>query len=378
MIYLDNAATTRVHPQILTLYSKILSDYYANQGSSHAQGLQVNELVNKSKKSILDSLGLGSESYQVVFTSGATEANNLFLKGSALNYATRGRKIITSIGEHSSVLKPLQRLQDDYGFELVILPLLPDGSIDLDVLERVIDDKTILVSLMAVNNETGAINDLVRIHEIIKPYPKCLFHSDVTQALTKINIDYTLLDAFSFSAHKINGLKGSGALVMRKFIQIKPLFEGGNYEYGFRAGTPDSPKNIVLAKTLKTAIKNAKMHAEQIKFMHDKLRDYLSSKPEVILNSSVDTVPYIINFSLTQHRAAVIAAALSSQDIMVGTTSACSAKLNEPSRVIMAMFNDAKRATEVIRVSLGTFNTLGDIETLIKALEQLFEETRRG
>lgn len=378
MIYLDNAATTRVHPQILTLYSKILSDYYANQGSSHAQGLQVNELVNKSKKSVLDSLGLGSESYQVVFTSGATEANNLFLKGSALNYATRGRKIITSIGEHSSVLKPLQRLQDDYGFELVILPLLPDGSIDLDILERVIDDKTILVSLMAVNNETGAINDLVKIREIIKPYSKCLFHSDVTQALTKINIDYTLLDAFSFSAHKINGLKGSGALVMRKFIQIKPLFEGGNYEYGFRAGTPDSPKNIVLAKTLKTAIKNAKMHAEQIKFMHDKLRDYLSSKPEVILNSSVDTVPYIINFSLTQHRAAVIAAALSSQDIMVGTTSACSAKLNEPSRVIMAMFNDAKRATEVIRVSLGTFNTLGDIETLIKALEQLFEETRRG
>lgn len=378
MIYLDNAATTRVHPQILTLYSKILSDYYANQGSSHAQGLQVNELVNKSKKSILDSLGLGSESYQVVFTSGATEANNLFLKGSALNYANRGRKIITSIGEHSSVLKPLQRLQDDYGFELVILPLLPDGSIDLDVLERVIDDKTILVSLMAVNNETGAINDLVRIREIIKPYPKCLFHSDVTQALTKINIDYTLLDAFSFSAHKINGLKGSGALVMRKFIQIKPLFEGGNYEYGFRAGTPDSPKNIVLAKTLKTAIKNSKIHAEQVKFMHDKLRDYLSSKPEVILNSSVDTVPYIVNFSLTLHRAAVIAAALSSQNIMVGTTSACSAKINEPSRVIMAMFNDAKRATEVIRVSFGTFNTVGDIEVLIKTLEQLFEETTRG
>lgn len=165
---------------------------------------------------------------------------------------------------------------------------------------------------------------------------------------------------------------------MRKFIQIKPLFEGGDYEYGFRAGTPDSPKNIVLAKTLKTAIKNAKMHAEQIKFMHDKLRDYLSSKPEVILNSSVDTVPYIINFSLTQHRAAVIAAALSSQDIMVGTTSACSAKLNEPSRVIMAMFNDAKRATEVIRVSFGTFSTVGEVEVLIKVLEQLFEETRRG
>lgn len=375
MIYFDNAASTSVNHEVLALYMKVLQDYYANQGSSHELGLRVNELVSKSKKSILESLGLGSE-YQVIFTSGATEANNLFLKGAAENYRLRGKKIVTSRGEHASVIKPLIKLKEDYGFEVVELPLTEAGVIDPDDLKKAIDDDTIIVSIMAVNNETGAINDLKAIKEILSDYPKCLFHSDVTQALAKVVVDYTLLDAMSFSAHKINGLKGSGALVLKKSIVLNPLFDGGNYEYGFRAGTPDSPKNIVLAKTLKLALKNYKSHLAMIQSLNDQLYQHLLSNALVEINTPKFHSPFILNFSLRKHKAAIIANGLSKKGIMVGTTSACSAKSHQPSHVIKAMFTDEHRASEVIRISFGTNNNKEDVEVLIKQLTHLLEDTK--
>ena len=175
MIYFDNAASTPVHPEIIDIYTKLLSQSYANQGSAHKEGLEVNRLVNKSKQNILELFGLDDQGYQVVFTSGATEANNLFLKGAALNYRNRGNKIIISAGEHPSVLKPLLRLQKDYDFKLEILPLNEQGIVEPLDLAKAIDEKTIIVSIMAVNNQTGAINKLDELAKIVKKFPKCLF-----------------------------------------------------------------------------------------------------------------------------------------------------------------------------------------------------------
>lgn len=376
MIYFDNAATTRVHPEILTIYTQILNDYYANQGSSHSFAMEVNDLVEKSRKSILEQLGLSDTLYQLIFTSGATEANNLFLKGAALNYKNRGKKIITSKGEHPSVTKPLLRLKEDYGFDIVELPLTEEGVICLSDLEATIDENTILVSIMTVNNETGAINDMAAISKIVRRYPKCFFHSDVTQALAKVNVNYSLFDAFSFSSHKLNGLKGSGALIMKKAISLVPLIEGGTYEYGYRDGTPDSPKNIVLAKTLKLALINFKEKLSTVKAINEKLRIGIQAIPNLVINSPAHAIPHILNVSLTKHRSAIIAAGLSNKGIMVGTKSACSTKLHQPSKPVLAMFHDEKRANNVLRFSFGYFNDIKEVEPLLEELKRLLKETK--
>jgi len=376
MIYFDNAASTKIHPEVLKTYTKLLENYYANEGSSHRLGLELNNLSNNSKKDILRTLRLDEKKYQLIFTSGATEANNLFLKGAAFKYANRGRKIITSKGEHSSVLKALQRLNNEFDYEIIELDLNEQGVVNPLDLQSAIDDKTIIVSIMAVNNETGAISNLKALSDIVKKYPKCIFHSDVTQALAKTDIDLNLLDAFSFSAHKINGLKGSGALVLKKSLTLTPLFDGGNYEYGFRAGTPDSPKNIVLAETLKLAFNNFVNHLDDIKLMNSRLVEYVTTNPHLVLNSPALAIPHTLNFSLLHHKAAIIANGLSSLDINIGTSSACSSKIHQPSHVIKAMFNDEKRASEVIRVSFGYFNTIDEVETLIKQLDNLLENVK--
>lgn len=374
MIYFDNAASSEINPDLIPAYTQLLTKYYANQGSNHKFGLEINHLVDQSRQTILKSLGLGSD-YQVIFTSGATEANNLFLKGYIQAYIQRGKKIITSAGEHDSVLKPLQRLASDYGLNLVVLPLNEHGVINLSDLETAIDKDTILVSIMAVNNETGALTNLKAIHHVVSRFPKCVFHADVTQAIAKVHFDYSDADALTFSAHKINGLKGSGALILKKSLTIKPLFDGGTYEGGFRQGTPDSPKNILLAKTLNLAMSNHKENHEKVRDIKRKIIAYLRSHPDVILNSPVLASDYILSFSLLKHRASVIAQGLSNHEIMVSTTSACSSKTNASSHVILSMFNDSKRAHEVIRLSFSPFNTLEEADTFIHIFNQLLEKT---
>lgn len=374
MIYFDNAASSEINPDLIPAYTQLLTTYYANQGSNHKAGLEINHLVDQSRQSILKSLGLGSD-YQVIFTSGATEANNLFLKGYVQAYLQRGKKVITSAGEHDSVLKPLQHLASDYGLNLVILPLNEHGVINLCDLETAIDKDTILVSIMAVNNETGAITNLKAIHNVVSRFPKCVFHADVTQAIAKVDINYSDMDALTFSAHKINGLKGSGALILKKSLTIRPLFDGGTYEGGFRQGTPDSPKNILLARTLSLAVSNCKVNHEKINAIKLKLMTFLKNHPDVVINSPVLASDYIMSFSLLKHRASVIAQGLSNHGIMVSTTSACSSKTNAASHVILGMFNDNKRAHEVIRLSLSPFNTLEEADIFIRIFTQLLEET---
>jgi cysteine desulfurase len=373
MIYFDNAASSEINPELIPVYSELLTKYYANQGSSHKAGLEINHMVDQSRQTILKTLGLVCD-YQVVFTSGATEANNLFLKGFIQAYPQRGNKIITSAGEHDSVLKTLQRMASEMELNLVILPLNEQGLINLSDLEEALDKETILVSIMAVNNETGAISNLSAIRHIVSRFPKCVFHSDVTQAIAKVDIDYTNVDALTFSAHKINGLKGSGALILKKSLTIKPLFDGGIYEGGFRQGTPDSPKNILLAKTVQLAMNGHQINHEKIREIKQKLLTFFNNHPQVIINSPRLASDYILSLSLVMHRAGVIAQGLSNQGIMVSTTSACSSKTHTASHVIFAMFNDKKRAHEVLRLSFSPFNTLEEADTFIRIFTQLLEE----
>ena len=200
MIYFDAAATTKPSASVLSRFEEISTRYLGNPSSSHALGREAMRLVDDARKEMLSAFGL-SKTHQAIFLSGASEANNLAIKGIAFQYQNRGKKILVSDVEHPSVIAPAQQLSDRFGFELVRLKTDEWGRVSPKTLEEAIDDKTILVSIMGVNNETGAVNDLGALANIVHRYPKCYFHSDLTQAIGKIDVPYSSLDLFSFSGH---------------------------------------------------------------------------------------------------------------------------------------------------------------------------------
>lgn len=375
MIYFDNAATTSVNKQVLDAYYDLCLKYYGNASSNHAYGLESSRLLSYAREQILKLFGL-EKTHQLVFTSGATEANNLAIKGVALAYKNRGKHLITTSIEHPSVLNAFKQLEEEFGFEVTYLPVNEDGVVRIEDLEKAMRNDTVLVSIMATNNETGSINDLKAIRKVIDNYPKCFFHSDTTQAITKLDIDYNLLDMFIASAHKVHGLKGSGMLIIKNNIKPLALLSGGGQENNLRSGTSDVPKDVVLAKTIRLALDNQKQSFNYVKKINDYLREELSKIEEVVINSPHDASPYILNFSLREHKASVIVEGLSLKGIMVSTISACSSKRNEKSHVLVAMDKDIRLASNPIRLSFDESNTLLEAQEFIKVLKELLAITK--
>ena len=373
MIYLDNASTTIIEKEVLDSYQALLSAYYANPSSSHKLGVQTNALQNKAREMILKLLNLNN--YEVIFTSGATESNNLLLRGLAFAYQNRGKHIITSSVEHPSILNTCKQLEELYGFKVTYLGVNEEGIIDLDELKTAIQKDTILVSLMLVNNETGAINPLKEVKRILKDYPNIILHSDAVQGFSKVDFDFNNVDAFTLSAHKIHGLKGSGALIKRKSIRLVSQQTGGNQEDGYRSGTSNFPVNVTFAKTVRLALEKQKDNFNKVKVLHDFLFDELENNEQILINSTRNGSPYIFNLSLKNKKGPVIAQALNNEDIYVSTVSACSNKVEPKSKVIYAMFNDESRAKSSLRISFSKDTTLKEVEifknTLFKILSSV-------
>ena len=374
MMNLDNASTTCLNEAILETYLSLLKQSYSNPSSLHHRGREAHFLLEKARKQILSLFS--TSHHQLIFTSGATEANNLALKGLAFAYQKRGKHLISSIGEHPSVLEPLFQLRDFFGFSLTLLPLNASGSISLDDLEKAITKETILISLMHVNNETGAIHPISDIAELLKKYPKIIFHSDITQSLGKIEVPFSSLDAFSFSAHKIHGLKGSGALCIKKNLQVLPLLSGGGQEFGFRSGTPNVCADVVLAKTVRLALENQKANETSIRYLSNYLREALCQIAEIQVNSPIEASPYILNISFLKHKAAIMVEGLSKADILVGSISACSSKHESYSRVVNAMFDDDIRASHTLRISLSAEINKNDLEHFVSTLKTLLKDIK--
>lgn len=375
IINFDNAATTLIDETIEKEYRALLNEHFYNPSSPHRGGYEVKRKIDASRDAILKNLNLSKNDYKVVFTSGATEANNLAILGVARRYKNRGKHLITTSIEHPSVLRVFYYLRDEEGFRLSILEPDQNGIVSLEKLMAAIDDETILVSIMATNNEVGSLNDVEGMTQIIRKYPKCFFHVDVAQAIAHRKLNYNLFDLFSFSAHKINGLKGSGALIMKSKISLAPMIFGGEQEFGMRSGTEDAEKDIVLSSTIRLAIDKLNSKYAMIKTMHDHLYDSLVKlEDDIIMNSPRDGSPFIVNFSLKNKRASVLVEALSNAGIYVSTSSACSAKLAKESYVIKAMFADERRAKNSIRISLGYDNTMDEIDTFLNTLEKILKE----
>lgn len=375
MIYFDNAATTKVNREVLATYVELCEKFFGNPSSNHRIGQESNKLLNAARANILKLLNLENE-YEVIFTSGATESNNLVIKGLALAYKNRGKHLITSMVEHPSVLNAFKQLRDEFGFELTVLPVDENGCVNIDVLKKEMRSDTILVSIMAVNNEVGSINNIKELSKVIHSYPKCFFHSDTTQGFGKIPLDYQELDAFVASAHKIHGLKGSGLLVIRKNVAPLPLFSGGGQEFNLRSGTNDMPKDVALAKAVRLSFENMNANIKHIKEINDYLRNELKHIDEVIINSPKNSSPYILDFSLKLHKASVVVEALSLKNIMVSTISACSSKRNEKSHVLTAMNKDLRLSSNPIRLSFDETNTLEEAQIFIQEFKNILENTK--
>ena len=374
MIYLDNASTTIIEKEVLDSYQALLSAYYANPSSSHKLGVQTNALQNKAREMILKLLNLNG--YEVIFTSGATESNNLLLRGLAFAYQNRGKHIITSSVEHPSILNTCKQLEELHGFKVTYLGVNEDGTIDLEELKSSIQKDTILVSLMLVNNETGAINPLKEVKCILKDYPQVVLHSDAVQGFSKIKFDFNNVDAFTLSSHKIHGLKGSGALIKRKSIRLVSQLTGGNQEDGYRSGTSNFPVNVTLAKTIRLALEKQDENYKKVKVLHNYLFDELENNDQILINSTRNGSPYIFNLSLKDKKGPVIAQALNNEDIYVSTVSACSNKTEPKSKVIYAMFNDDNRAKSSLRISFSKDTTLKEVEIFKNALIKILSSVK--
>ena len=375
VIYLDNAATTKVDPEVLNSYNQITLKYFANPSSIHSLGQESSRLLDKSREQILNVLKLTH--HDVIFTSGATEANNLAIKGYCFANRNRGKHIITSATEHPSVLNTVLEMQD-FGFEVTVLPVNKEGQIEVNSLKAAIREDTILVSLMMVNNEVGAINPIKEVGEYLKKFPKIAFHVDMVQAIGKLPLDFNNIDMFSIAGHKIHGLLGSGLLIKEKKIIIKAVNQGGGQENNLRSGTNTLALSASLAKALRLSIEGEADNFKKVKVLSERLLNYLKdNKDKYLINSYNEDNPYIVNFSLLHHKASVVVEALSNRGIMVSSLSACHAKNEDYSKVVYAMYQDLNLAHNTIRISFDKDNTLEEVEALIKNLEEILKEIKQ-
>ncbi|GIP20511.1 cysteine desulfurase family protein [Paenibacillus sp. J22TS3] len=369
MYYFDHAAATPPSEEVIRTVYEVMKAHYGNPSSLHQPGLEGGKLLRRAREVCAASLGV--QPREVIFTSGATESNNLALKGAALQYRSRGKHIITTEIEHPSVYESAKQLET-LGFDVTFLPVSHDGTVTAkQVLEAVRPD-TILVSVMHVNNETGSIQPIQEIGRALQSTrPKVLFHVDGVQGYGKVPLSLQScgIDLYSLSAHKIRGPKGVGLLYIKDGVSLFPLLSGGGQERGLRAGTENVPLIVGMAKAVRMAGEHIEARAKQLRHLREQLVSGIQQIPELVLNSPVQGgAPHIVSFSYPGMKAEALLHMLEEAGFMVSTKSACSSKSAEPSRVLLAMGAGEAAATSGIRISFGEEHTAHHIQLLIDAL----------
>lgn len=364
-IYLDCHATTPVDRRVYAAMQPYFCDVFGNPGSTHSYGWEASSAVKKSRQVIAEAIG--AEPEEIIFTSGATEANNLAIKGVAEAYFSKGKHIITIATEHRAVLDPCAYLES-LGFNVTYLPVQKDGIVDLAALETAIAPETILVSVMAANNEIGVLQPLAEIGAICSE-KDVLFHSDAAQAMAKIPLDVREMqvDLMSLTAHKVYGPKGIGALYLRRRqpkVKVAPQIQGGGQENGIRSGTLYPPQIVGFAKAVELGM--AQMTAESTRLT--KLREYLWSQLQTLEGVHLNGHPtQRLAGNLNVSFAGVDGSALLlglQPTVALSSGSACSASNLAPSHVLTALGRDKKLARASLRFGIGRFNTLEQIETV--------------
>lgn len=370
MIYLDYSATTPVNDDVLDSFVTSCKKYPGNPNSLHKLGVEANHLINMATIQIKDILNIPD--FEVIYTSGSSEANNLAIKGIADKYYNRGRHIITTPLEHSSIDGPLHYLIDK-GYEVSYVTLDKNGHIDLDNLQKLIREDTILVTINAINSELGIIQPIDEIGNLLKNYPKCYFHVDLTQAIGKVNIPLNNVDMASFSAHKFYGLKGIGALIKKKKIVIESLIHGGKSTTDYRSGTPTLPLIISMAKALRLSYIDLLNRYQYVQALSNELKTFFGTYDKISINSPKDAIPHILNISIDDVKPESMLHALEQSDVYISTKSACSST-NSLSEAVYIVTHDEKKAKTSIRISLSYLTTQEEIQTFKKVFDACYKE----
>ena len=363
--YLDNSATTRVSQLATEKALQIMTECYGNPSSLHTKGMQAEQELINARKIIADSIK--AKENEIYFTSGGTEANNTAIFGTAKAKARLGKKIVTTAIEHSSVLEACEALQKQ-GYEVVYLTPNENGIVTAEALENAVDSDTILVSVMAVNNETGAVMPIEHISKIIKnKKSNALFHTDMVQAYGKIHIKASKIDAdlISLSAHKVHAPKGVGALYVKSGVRISPLHFGGEQEKKLRPGTEALP--LIGAFGSAVSEFDIDKNMQYVKELNEYAKERLLSLDGVYLNSPENALPYVLNLSVLGIRSETMLHHLEASDIFVSSGSACAK--GKKSHVLKALGLSEKRADSAIRISFSKLNTKEDIDALYEAVK---------
>ncbi len=369
MIYLDYAANTPVEKEVLKEYVSATTKYIANPNSTHPLGLEAKKIIDDSTQKISKYFNI--EPNNIIYTSGSSESNNMVIKGIAEINKNKGKHIIVSAIEHSSIIAPCNYLANK-GYEISVIPILENGQLDLNELKNTIRDDTILVSICYVDSELGTVQPIKEISKIIKKYENCIFHTDATQAVGKINVDFKGIDFVTFAPHKFYGLNGFGVLLNMNNNKLIPLIHGGKSTTIYRSGTPVTANVAALKKSIELALDNLNKRYDYISGLNKYLRDELSIFSNVHINSPKNSIPSTLNFSLVKMDAKRVVKKLTENGICLSTTSACSLG-STPSKSVYAITNDLELAKNSIRISLSHLTTIEELNKFMKIFKKIYD-----
>jgi cysteine desulfurase len=369
MIYFDNAATTKIYDDALTSYVQVSQKFFGNPSSLHQLGVDAHQVLTKARAQVASLLSVQPE--EIFFTSGGTESNNWAIKGTALEKSVFGKHIITTKIEHPSVLQTCKQLER-FGFEVSYLDVDSKGIVSVDQLKENLRKDTILVSVMAVNNEVGAIQPIAEIAQVLEEYPSIHFHVDAVQAVERASqlLAIGRIDLLSLSAHKFHGPRGVGIMYKKFGRKIQALLTGGGQEKGERSTTENLPGIVATTKALRMVLEEKSVTGE----LRRQLWKELATKPEIRIFSPEDGASHVLCFAIKGVRGEVVVHAFENHGIYISTTSACSSKKADSSSTLYAMDVPTEWATGAVRVSFSNDNTKEEVEQFIDVLYQLMKQ----
>ena len=370
MIYLDYSANTPTDPAVLETFVQVAANFTGNPNSKHTAGKSAKIKQDEISRNIADMLNITPD--EIIYTSGATESNNLAIKGIARSERHSGRHIITTPLEHPSVSAPLTALQE-IGYEIDMVKIGTDGKVDIEHFKSLLRKDTVLTTICAVDSELGTVQPTSEITDILSDFPNCRLHIDATQAVGKIPVDFKIADTVSFAPHKFYGIVGSGILYKKEDLIIEPLIHGGMSTNIFRSGTPTTALNAAAETALSLALENMDKRFKTVKRLNTMLRGKLSEYPKVVINSPSDAIPHILNLSVTGVKGVDFQKALSERDVCVSVKSACSTD-SLPSRAVFAVSRNRKNALSSWRISLSHLTTCDEINKFLNIFEDCYKE----
>ncbi len=373
MIYFDNSATTKPYKEVLETYMTVSEQFFGNPSSIHKLGGKSERLLSKARLQIADLLSV--QSSEIIFTSGGTEGNNLAIKGTAMMHRSRGNHLITTEMEHPSIYEAYKQLEG-LGFEVTYLSPDENGFISVEKVADALREDTILVSIIHVNNETGAIQPISEIGQFLKKYPKIFFHVDAVQGIGKVplHLKQSEIDLLTVSGHKFHSVKGTGFLYVREGVTLSSMMTGGSQEREIRSGTENLAGIVAMARAIRITLEKQKSMSDYLLKVRNELLHHLEKIDGAVINSpSSNFAPHILNVSFVGLKPEVIVHALSEENIYISTKSACSSKNYEISRVLQSMGKSEQVAGSAIRISLSYENTIEEVKMFNKIMSEVIK-----